>query len=197
MSSTVANKYSVGLTVWKGVKALLVVIMGAGAAELADIKLPADWDTFRATWIAIILASLPVVWRVIENWRKNGGTNGKPLWRWPWNKTVAGLLIVALVLPTSLGCATNRQVCEERMYDGETGLPTSEFRYTQTGAVTWGSKQDEARGELDYTGPDWRLRTGNNAVGQQAGDGTEIIRALLDIAAIVAPYLQQPTRATE
>ena len=102
------------------------------------------------------------------------------------------IAVVAVGAVVLAGCATNRQVCVERQWDPETGNPTNEFEYRQVGAVSWGSHQDEARGELDYQGPDWRLKTGNVAVSQTAGDGTEVLLALFSLAGAIAPMLTAP-----
>lgn len=103
-------------------------------------------------------------------------------------------LVVFALLPALMfaGCASSAGSCVERKYDAETGNLIEEFEYKQKGITTAGSKQEESNGSLAYTGEGWSLAVGNNAVGQQAGDGVEALTALLSIAPVLAPFLQAP-----
>ncbi len=73
----------------------LDTFLGASVAVLAAViaVLPADEATWQAAlakgWYGLAIAALLAAWRALENYRKNGGVNGYPLWLWPWNSKVA------------------------------------------------------------------------------------------------------------
>lgn len=74
--------YNPSVTLWKGVWAYLASIGVVGATDVAAVGIPATWEEFAAKWPALLVALLPAVWRVVENYRKNGGGGRAPMWEW-------------------------------------------------------------------------------------------------------------------
>jgi len=185
------NRYSGWKTAWKTIGMLFGALL-AVAAAVAAVDVPDDWAQFEQAWPALLVPVGLAAWRGLENWRKNSGVRGQPRFRWPWS--AAGVLVCAGLL--GAGCATNRAHFSERQHiDPVSGDLLSDTEFTQVGAVTWGSTQESATGDMAYTAtPEgaWDLRVGNQATAQQAGDPSEAVTAILTAAIqqALAPYVQ-------
>lgn len=101
------------------------------------------------------------------------------------------LVIVLAASALCGGCASNQTAVVEHTFHKD-GTPASDFTFRQQSVVTWGSRQELGTGDMSYEGPDWMLEAGSAATNQQAGDGVDALRALLDAVSLIAPYLQRP-----
>jgi hypothetical protein len=75
-------RYDAAVTIWKGVWTYLAGVGVVGAADVVSVGLPTSYDELRAKWPALVVALIPALWRVLENYRKNAGRGGQPLWYW-------------------------------------------------------------------------------------------------------------------
>jgi hypothetical protein len=97
------------------------------------------------------------------------------------DKMVAGCAAIAMMLLSS-ACATSRSTFEETLADG------SSTHFETKVQATIGSRIAEGAGNMDYTGPDWKLKVGQSAKGLESYDPA----SLLQILGILAPLLQPP-----
>ena len=92
-------------------------------------------------------------------------------------------LLMALGVALS-GCATANTVATIEQVDADGASESVEFR--STGMVSWGSKQELQRGDLDYTWGDVEhFQAGGRATNQESSDPMtaimgEVIKTLLD-----------------
>lgn len=61
---------------------------------------------------------------------------------------------------------------------------------SHTNAATAGSRVEEGKGSVKYSGQDWSFALGNSAQQLEAADGSAILSHLLALAQILAPLLQ-------
>lgn len=79
--------YSIFITLWKAFWRYLAGLGVVGATEVAAVGLPETMGDLKTRWPALLIALIPAIWRVIDNYRKNGNneTNpNDPIWMWPW-----------------------------------------------------------------------------------------------------------------
>jgi hypothetical protein len=78
--------------------------LAASMAVLVAVKtaLPEDQASWDAGKWGYLMAAAFAAWRALENYRKNGGENGYPLWLWPWNKQITMGIIALMALSTVL-----------------------------------------------------------------------------------------------
>ena len=96
------QRYRAGTALWKAFLAFLAAA-GVSVVAVQAIELPEDWTTFQATWPALLLSLIPALLKAVENTRKNWRDDGRPIWRWPWEKQAPPRIIRALVLALSAG----------------------------------------------------------------------------------------------
>lgn len=101
------------------------------------------------------------------------------------DKVVAGCAAIAMMLLAS-ACATSRSTFEETLADG------SSTHFETRVQATIGSRIAEGAGNMDYTGPDWKLKVGQSAKGLESYDPA----SLLQILGILAPLLTPPAQET-
>lgn len=76
------SNYSAAMTVWKAFWTWAASIGVLGASEFISAGPPASYDELIAQWPVFVIALVPALWRALENWRKNAGRGGQPLWYW-------------------------------------------------------------------------------------------------------------------
>lgn len=75
--------YKLSRTLWKAALAGIVAIGGGTAVTfLGAVQLPETYGEFTAAWPAFVLALIVAAAKGVENYRKNGSADGKPLWEW-------------------------------------------------------------------------------------------------------------------
>jgi hypothetical protein len=140
--------------------------------------------TSALPWLAAAIPPVLGAWRAVENYRKNAGTNGKPLWEWSdliaWIRTVATCVIVAAVL---CGCTTVRTSFDEPAVDADGAWYDTHY---EAMTRTLFAKADTSNHVWNYRwgGDENVLGTGQNAAGM---DSTEMART---IAAITPGIVQ-------
>ncbi len=172
MATTLTKKkYEAGTTVLKAL-VVFVVLFVAQLAPLVTVidAIPGNLDDWAKP--AALIAFVGAVFKAICNYQKNTDKRDR---RIPFLQWLPIILVCLLV-----GCATNHQKFEEEVWDG--GFLVSKTTYHQKGRVTIGSKQDSAGGTLTYTWNNSNLTMGNDAQGQEAGTGAELVTAVGDVA---------------
>jgi membrane protein implicated in regulation of membrane protease activity len=106
-------------------------------------------------------------------------------------------LIFAFALLLSFlatACSWNRAQFHETLLttdpDGTTHNAITDISHTN--AATVGSRVEEGKGTVKYSGPDWSFALGNAAKGLDAADGTAILSHLLSLAELLAPLFIAP-----
>jgi len=95
-------RYQISVTIWKALFSWLRHLGVLSAADLAMFTPPETFAELKTHWPVLLIAAIPALWRTLENIRKNWNDNGKPLWKWPWDKIIS-VSVLSLLL---LGCAT-------------------------------------------------------------------------------------------
>lgn len=162
----------------KGLYFAAAVAAGVAAAvhELGGLD-----DVSKLTLPAVAAAIFLAV-RVAANWLKVHYPDAAAL-KW------LPVLVAAMLVSGILGCATNGGRFTERTTSPD-GTVT-ETVYHQRSVVTLGSKLAEGSGDMDYQADDadgesWSLKIGNATMDASAGDGADIIRAILALGQALA-----------
>jgi hypothetical protein len=166
------KQYDATRTAWKAIAEMLAAFGVVGAVQLATVDWPADSPPDLNGFVLIVAPAVLGAWRAWENWRKNGGLGGQPVFRYREipdmvKDIFAGGWLIGLVAVMAMaGCATTSATLRETVTaDGGSSI---EVKLSQR--ATWGADVADGSNNLDYSGPDWSLALGNAATGVSASD---------------------------
>jgi hypothetical protein len=184
------------LLLWGAFAAAVSAALGQIPAVDAGATPTIDTSGIQPVLTTILTGIILFAYGAFNNWRKKSPK--APSWLRDLNVVpiIKILFPVLLVCLLAAGCATNRASFSEKLYDGDTGLPTSETTFSTTVMATAGSRVSEGAGSMSYSGKDWKLDVGGSAQGlKAAGDPAQLLQTLTLLAPVLLPLLQPPAPA--
>jgi hypothetical protein len=189
---------------WKSLSkgfALLLWGIIATALSAAIGQIPAidagtaDIPSLESVVTTAVTGLLLLLYGAFNNWRKHS-PSAPVFLRELDMKFVIKLFFPVLLVCLLVGCATNRATFTEKLYDPETGNPTSDTTFSTNVTATVGSKVNEGAGSMSYQGKDWKLDVGGSANGlKAAGDPTQMLGYITQFMQGMATLFKQPAPA--
>jgi hypothetical protein len=189
---------------WKSLSkgfALLLWGIVATALSAAVGQIPAidagtaGTPTLESVVTAAVTGLLLFSYGAFNNWRKHS-PSAPPILRDLDFVPILRRLFPVLLVCLLAGCATNRATFTEKLYDPETGNPTSDTTFSTNVTATVGSKVNEGAGSMSYQGKDWKLDVGGSANGlKAAGDPTQMLGYITQFMQGMATLFKQPAPA--